>query len=73
MKTYKKNKNMWQYRFSTELVNGGVYDCLVISTQYGFEFASYSYSKSLREQGKEWRTITYLGKEKVKWYFYYLN
>ena len=50
MKTYKKNKNKWEYRFSTELVNGGVYDCLVIVTQYGFEFASYCYSKSLREQ-----------------------
>jgi len=35
MKTYKKNKNKWEYRFSTELVNGGVYDCLVIVTQYG--------------------------------------
>lgn len=64
MKTYKKNKNSWKYNFVAELDNGKVINSLVIVTQYGKEYATDYYRRTLEKE---------LERYGANWFSFYLE
>lgn len=70
MKTYKKNKNSWKYNFVAELNNGVVISYITVVTQYGKEYATEHYRKTLEKElerfGADWFSFWLESKELEK-------
>ena len=65
----KMNKNMWEYRYYTELIGGGFVDHIVIITQSGRKTADLLYQKAIddwcEDFGKAVFYYEFKGKQKV--------